>query len=1105
MRSRIATALAVGVLIAVNASALPAIAEVSSGNSGAPAVTAGSAATAGLAGAAAHAATAAHHAVLRAHEPAIMTGVVRSFTGRPLAGACVSAAGTGGTAHARTGSGGRFTLSGLHSGRVLLHVADCAAGSPYLPQWSGGSPLPGLARPIAVTGGQVTRVAPVTLRPASPAALFAPLAAARRAAATRPAARAAYRNFGGISGQVTDSSGRPITHVCVGIAFPGSGMEGVSVSSKGVYTTDRYLPPGRYKVVFAPTECNSGAGNWAPQWYRNATRESAATWVRVSPRKMTRHIDGTLRHGGIISGKIAGKAGRRVGGVCAVLASSGGDYIEQSSPRHGTYHFRGLLTGRYKVYFAPYCTGRSANYLPQWWKDHASYGRANPISVRIGRTVSGINAALVPGGEITGTVRLGSSSGRPLAGMCVLALPGSGLSLSATIYFGQTRKDGRYTLNAVPAGSYSMQFSPGCNNNGNYLGGGYPGRVHVTDGKTTGDINGVLQPGSSISGVVTGPSGQPLAGVSVIAFASNGDGNGVCSSSKGTFDITQLPADSYTVSYSESCGASANYAPLYYPNQVDPTAAVPVKIGFAQQVTGIDGQMQPGATVTGSVTSRSGQPLRHICVAVQPAGFSYSDSDVNAVLYGADAETGKTGSYRLDRLGPGRYGVQFGPCGEQPYASRWFGGQPGAPIGDVIDVSEGATESGISAVMPPGGAIGGQLRNRRGKAVQGMCAQAVNLRTGVYTPQINNIFGSSYQLTGMTPGRYAVFFYACLSGINYAEQWYRGKSGPLSATVVRVTAGHVTRSIDASLSRGGTITGRATLAGTSTPVRYYCVTASNNSGSKFGFGETGRNGDYTVAGLATGNYRLIFSNCGPVHGSAASETAPGTVRVTAPRKVTGGNVKLPAGGSISGLVRGGSQGSTREGDVCVVADPVSPGGFQGFASTAYTGHYLLMSLLPGKYRVYFDTTGGCDNSLYGLRPQWFKDAETRATATLVTVTAGEVTPNINATLRDDGSISGTVTAAAGDTPLAGACVRAVPVGTKAAGRDPSLTASISGTGAYQLTGLAPGQYTVRFSSGCGAAGYVTQWWTHASSAAKATVITIGAGEAATGIDAAMTR
>lgn len=59
-------------------------------------------------------------------------------------------------------------------------------------------------------------------------------------------------------------------------------------------------------------------------------------------------------------------------------------------------------------------------------------------------------------------------------------------------------------------------------------------------------------------------------------------------------------------------------------------------------------------------------------------------------------------------------------------------------------------------------------------------------------------------------------------------------------------------------------------------------------------------------------------------------------------------------------------------------------------------------------------------------------------------------------------------------------------------------------GSYSITGLAPGSYTVQFSSGCGTTGLATQWWNGATSATGATPVAVKAGAIATGIDAAMT-
>jgi hypothetical protein len=60
------------------------------------------------------------------------------------------------------------------------------------------------------------------------------------------------------------------------------------------------------------------------------------------------------------------------------------------------------------------------------------------------------------------------------------------------------------------------------------------------------------------------------------------------------------------------------------------------------------------------------------------------------------------------------------------------------------------------------------------------------------------------------------------------------------------------------------------------------------------------------------------------------------------------------------------------------------------------------------------------------------------------------------------------------------------------------------TGRYTLLDLAPGQYQIEFSVGCGDSGFATQWWNDARSATPASVVTVGF-ETVTGIDAALRR
>ena len=47
------------------------------------------------------------------------------------------------------------------------------------------------------------------------------------------------------------------------------------------------------------------------------------------------------------------------------------------------------------------------------------------------------------------------------------------------------------------------------------------------------------------------------------------------------------------------------------------------------------------------------------------------------------------------------------------------------------------------------------------------------------------------------------------------------------------------------------------------------------------------------------------------------------------------------------------------------------------------------------------------------------------------------------------------------------------------------------SGHFALIRTVPGQYKVKFSSGCGRTGYADQWWDDATSPSKAKVINVG--------------
>ncbi len=325
------------------------------------------------------------------------------------------------------------------------------------------------------------------------------------------------------------------------------------------------------------------------------------------------------------------------------------------------------------------------------------------------------------------------------------------------------------------------------------------------------------------------------------------------------------------------------------------------------------------------------------------------------------------------------------------------------------------------------------------------------------------------------------------------------QSSVLSATAVRVRAGKTTSGIDGRLVVGGTMSGRVVNA-SGKPLRNICIFALGASGAVGGAGSTGKAGTYSIKGLGSGRYAVEFFPCFDQNYVSVLRHA----RVVAPRATTGVDATMHRGGSIAGVVTEGSASGPPVSDLCVEVDSSNPDNLGSFAVTGTNGSYLATGLAAGSYQVYFDTQCLFTGSSGDLAPQWYNDQATQATATAVTVKVGQTTPSVDAALQPngDGEITGTVSAAGpSPTALAGACVTAIPLPAGSA----QPVVAVSRSSGYTLSDLFPGRYKVRFSAGCGAAGYATQWWRDKASQKTATVITVGTGQDVSGISAALSK
>jgi protocatechuate 3,4-dioxygenase beta subunit len=381
---------------------------------------------------------------------------------------------------------------------------------------------------------------------------------------------------GWISGSVTAAGAGPLGGICVdanGIDLTvGSGS--ATTAADGTYTI-KGLAPGSYDVEFYPSRCGN---DYVTQFWNNANAVLVAVGSTVTD------INAAMVGTGAISGTVTNSSGDPLSNI-RVTATGAGRTGSATTAADGTYTITGVVPGSYDVEFYSE-PGGSVDYANQWWYNGPEPGSAVPVSVAAESTVSDINAAMVPGGGISGAVDL-TPGGPGLANICVTAV-GDG-----TLGFGSatTGGDGTYTITGLVPGSYDVEFSncvPAISGAGDYVT-KYDNAVPVIAGYINSLSDTNLVQGGAIDGYVTAASDSSdlLQGICVTATGTGGTGSATTASS-GYYLISGLPPGSYVVEFSNGCGNSGDYATQY----VDGVSVT------AEGTYRIDTAMVIGASVT---------------------------------------------------------------------------------------------------------------------------------------------------------------------------------------------------------------------------------------------------------------------------------------------------------------------------------------------------------------------------------------------------------------------------------------------------------------------------------------------------------------------------
>ncbi|ANJ25817.1 carboxypeptidase regulatory-like domain-containing protein [Agromyces aureus] len=381
-----------------------------------------------------------------------------------------------------------------------------------------------------------------------------------------------------------------------------------------------------------------------------------------------------------------------------------------------------------------------------------------------------------------------------------------------------------------------------------------------------------------------------------------------------------------------------------------------------------------------------------------------------------------------------------------------------------------------NAAEPDAGSITGTVTGEAGAPLQGVLVQLFHCDPDFDATQqadcwtllwgagqsAKSAADGTFTISELEPGTYRAALAPQVETAQYVREYWDGAETLEAATDIEVTAG-AAASIAPTLEIGATVSGTV-LDGDGAPVSggYVYAYLSGDLNSTRGGASVASDGSYAITGLPAGEYVL---KSGPGWGSTTElvdeywqdvYTADAATRValTAGAAFTA-DFALNAGAAITGTV---TTGGTPVAGVEVSAKYAgSPDGWADTVTTttATDGTYRLAGLDQADYVVGFSDFDG------DLGQQYWQGVSDRAGATILTVAPGDVVEGIDAALTAGGSISGVLTENTAGEPAPSAGAYFDVLRENPAGAWERVTSARSGDdGAYRVSGLAPGEYTV---------------------------------------------
>jgi hypothetical protein len=290
----------------------------------------------------------------------------------------------------------------------------------------------------------------------------------------------------------------------------------------------------------------------------------------------------------------------------------------------------------------------------------------------------------------------------------------------------------------------------------------------------------------------------------------------------GEYEFTDVRPGSYRILFSPPL-CSRSHAAEWYLNASEVAEAVIIDVGPGEDITGIDGALSPGGTISGAVTDEAGNPI-HVTVEVHREGWA-----------GPLRVQAFDGRFTTRPLPVGEYNIRFWDQ-DYLYIAEWYDDAlTREDATSVSIVTEGQNVTGIDANLTVGGRVRGNVIGLQFPSEQ-LCVYVYDLegrliRFGNTGPE------GSFHIGALPTGQYRINTTPCpLRDPNsFLTVWYGGSLSESTSALVDITAGQTTWNIDFIPTRFPGFHAEATVALVEDSGRWHTINGDTN-GATFYFG-----------------------------------------------------------------------------------------------------------------------------------------------------------------------------------------------------------------------------------------------------------------------------